>query len=82
MEEKRTRIIEKLKNDDIKQGIKTWIVVHTNYGGYTEEELEIQLGNDDVLIIRDGNNWIYLSEEQKNILIDFLIGPNKSMTID
>lgn len=72
MEEIKTLIVEDLKGDDILRGVKSWIVVHNKSGGYTEEEFEIELKKDGTFCLRDGDNWIYMTQQKFEVLRNFM----------
>ncbi len=69
-----TKVIEK-KDYTHKEAIKawkSWVVVHTDWGGYTEDELELYLWADGSMTISDDNNFISLNKTQVDFILKFL----------
>lgn len=66
---------EDLSNEDIIKGLRNWYVIHTDTGGYSENEVEFWMYIDGTLsIISDREYGVRLQPEQIDALRDFLTG--------
>ena len=66
---------KELYSEEMNKGYKSWKVVHTDYGGYTENELSIYRYKDGSISMSAGdseNGFVYFCPEQVSFLIKTL----------
>ncbi len=73
----RKLIIQKLESKDFTHKdsyceYKTWYVIHTDYGGYTENDIHISLSKDGDLSFWGDREGCYLYKEQVALVKDIL----------
>jgi len=72
MEDKKTLVVkyDEHDNEKIRKSMRMWHVIHTEYGGYTENEVTISIYEDGTLTFWDDYSYFYPDMAMK--LIEFL----------
>lgn len=60
----------------IVRSIKCWYVIHTEMGGYMEDEVEFEEHKDGTLVVSNHNQWVFLDRNQVEVLLKFLKAEN------